>query len=93
VSVGISLNYDAWNEFELSPIWLTPQNNGIETQTSIYQDVAIAAGIELCSNENRPLLPLPVTPNLEFDEIVDRCAARVAQVVERLRKHDSAERG
>lgn len=83
---AIGLMYDAWQEFEQSPLWFSATDTGHDALGPLLHEHALALNLRLGrSRGGHPLLPLPVEPNLELAEIVARCVLTVQTVARKLR--------
>jgi hypothetical protein len=84
VGASIGLRYSLWQESELSPIWLGPQQGGLSLLHPILEEQAVSYGTRIAEEAGLPFLPLPVHANLELSELVDQCADVVCAVCCRL---------
>ena len=81
---SIKLDYSAWTEHEVSPIWLETWAEANADLRSIFKDVALADGVDVFNTKSTTLLPLDIWPGQELSEIVDAAEARISRVLDRV---------
>jgi hypothetical protein len=81
IIASIKLDYSAWLETELSPLWLECWPDSHENMGNICKQYAIKEGITLLENKSTYLLPFHVEPLAEFNEIVDAAFNRTKGII------------
>ena len=78
---GIRLDYTAWVENEISPIWLESGDDANADLREIFKKVALECNITREERRSKVMLPLDIEMGQDFSEIVDSAVERIGKVL------------